>query len=365
MSRIENLKDKINYNNELLSEWEDKHDIAENPNEKARCKNEIKRIKKRLEKYMNELNNQSGKVEVKTKERVEEKSKLWTIILVFFEIIGVIALIKAKSLGNVEIPYLPILFFIFLIPIVLTFARSKKNEIHNIFYYVLIIIISLTVSFMFTSTFFNFPKHLCEYPFIECKINSNTSKIKDTSKLIRRLGTPEMIKKILTNKIIYDRNKKVLKIALNDLSQEEIKILEKYNISRKNDNTVEQIVFVKSTDNKSLILTSQKTNIPIIVDSKNNIFNIGNDNIQKVSLSKKTISNINEHNDNYKNNNTDKNNIRSTDLKIIINNNYKRLSQWEKKRDLSDNPNEIARCNNEIKRIKNQIDKYKKELANI
>ena len=52
----------------------------------------------------------------------------------------------------------------------------------------------------------------------------------------------------------------------------------------------------------------------------------------------------------------------SSELTKKINENYKLLSEWELKFDLSDNPNEKMRSEKDIQKIKIQIENYKTEL---
>ncbi len=56
---------------------------------------------------------------------------------------------------------------------------------------------------------------------------------------------------------------------------------------------------------------------------------------------------------------------RIENLQNKINKSNERLSEWEEKRDLSENPNVKDSCNIEIKRIKIQIEKYNKELEKL
>ncbi len=114
-------------------------------------------------------------------------------------------------------------------------------------------------------------------------------------------------------------------------------------------------------DTNLIILEAQynqiKNDIGLITD--------GDKDVKTTRINSALLNILDEYCDDYKNTTIDNNNIRSTNLKKKIANNYERLSEWEEKRDLSENPNEKARCNNEIKSIKKQTDEYKKELANI
>ena len=125
--------------------------------------------------------------DIKKKDK-KKKNLLGGVIVIFTGIIGVIALIKEKSLGNVEIPYLGILFFIALIPIIISFiVANKKREdktykpIILILFYSIVSLFIATSSLLFTSVFFNFPKKICEYPFVKCNEISETNPTTDTT----------------------------------------------------------------------------------------------------------------------------------------------------------------------------------------
>lgn len=56
VQRLLKLEAKISGLYSLLSDWEDKGDLTENPTEKKRCENEIEKVKLNLSKYEEEYN---------------------------------------------------------------------------------------------------------------------------------------------------------------------------------------------------------------------------------------------------------------------------------------------------------------------
>jgi len=56
-TRVKQLNKTLSMNYQLLSEWEEKRDLSENPKEKMRCDIEIKNIKETITKYESELKN--------------------------------------------------------------------------------------------------------------------------------------------------------------------------------------------------------------------------------------------------------------------------------------------------------------------
>ncbi len=207
----------LSENNNLQKEYitilkEIRDGLVEKKEEK---KQQIKKMEKENEKKATENNNEQDK----------KKYYLKEVILTLAGILGLIALIKVKSLGNVDIPYFGILFFVILIPIIISFIvsyrRKEKKSYHLGIVALYYSIIGLFI-FFFTSTFFNWPKDLCEYPFIECKnntvvIDTNTLKIeekyiiKDTNSINNKNNTNSKIKadKISnkTNKIAIQKVK--------------------------------------------------------------------------------------------------------------------------------------------------------------
>ncbi len=118
-------------------------------------------------------------------------------------------------------------------------------------------------------------------------------------------------------------------------------------------------------------IVDDKTNLIILEAQYNQIKNdIGliadsDKDVKTARINSALLNILYDYCDDNKNTIMNTDNKRSIYLKEKIANNYERLSEWEEKRDLAENPNEKARCNNEIKSIKKQIDEYKKELANI
>ena len=54
-TRVEQLNKVISMNYQLLSDWEEKKDLSENPKEKMRCDIEIEKVKEAIAKYKSEL----------------------------------------------------------------------------------------------------------------------------------------------------------------------------------------------------------------------------------------------------------------------------------------------------------------------
>ncbi len=107
----------------------------------------------------------------------------------------------------------------------------------------------------------------------------------------KQLDTLDIIKKIISEKTIYDKKKDVLKIVMKDLNQEEKNILKEYkNVSRKKGNTTEYVSFDEDKDNESFVLTNSETKKPISTNIKK--INVGGK--ENVRLSEKTINSINK-----------------------------------------------------------------------
>ncbi len=427
MSRIENLLNKINKSNERLSEWEEKRDLSENPNVKANCNIEIKRIKIQIEKYNKELEkltniNSNSSIQSDFESEKEFKIKFGTFIILFILTPIVYLAIAWLGKGIIKDDTIDfIIHWLFPLPIIVLYFMVMKSEAKikrekyefrgkasgafaaAIIIYLLSFIprsnnsepfdLTITIKSNDKEVYDNFNNNTLKVFFDKYKENPNADYNKNTNhfevedippkyiedsvsfllnyedyyivdrnnnpvdenkkylvneKIILRISRRiDMINNIISKKTMYDKKKDVLKIFMKDLSQKEIDILEKYkNISRKKGNTTEHVIFVK--DEESFVLTNSVTNKPISTNIKK--LNVGSK--ENVILPEKTANNVID-------------NIRSTDLKKKIKNNYERLSEWEEKRDLAENPDEKARCNNKIKYIKKRIKEYKNELANI
>ncbi len=100
---------------------------------------------------------------------------LRSVVLTFVGIISIMTFIKANSLENIDIPYYGILFFVVLIPIIISFtiiARNREKRTIKrgamLMYWIIILMLSALIIVVFTSTFFDYPKSLCDYPFVKC-----------------------------------------------------------------------------------------------------------------------------------------------------------------------------------------------------
>ncbi len=134
MSRIENLQNKINKSNERLSEWEEKRDLSENPNVKANCNIEIKRIKIQIEKYNKELEkltniNSNSSIQSDFESEKEFKIKFGTFIILFILTPIVYLAIAWLGKGIIKDDTIDfIIHWLFPLPIIVLYFMVMKSE---------------------------------------------------------------------------------------------------------------------------------------------------------------------------------------------------------------------------------------------